>query len=85
MTLRPEGGEGCRVDATFDALEAFEREADERGVSMAALALAWLLHVPELTAIVVGPNDVGQLRPVVDALDIRLEAGDHARIGRLFS
>jgi aryl-alcohol dehydrogenase-like predicted oxidoreductase len=85
MTLRPEGGEGYRVDATFDALEAFEREADERGISMAALALAWLLHVPELTAIVVGPNDVGQLRPVVDALDIRLEAGDHARIGRLFS
>jgi aryl-alcohol dehydrogenase-like predicted oxidoreductase len=85
MTLRPEGGEGYRVDATFDALEAFEREANERRVSMAALALAWLLHVPELTAIVVGPNDVGQLRPVVDALDIRLEAGDHARIGRLFS
>ena len=85
MTLRPEGGEGYRVDATFDALEAFEREANERRVSMAALALAWLLHVPELTAIVVGPNDVVQLRPVVEALDIRLEAGDHARIGRLFS
>ena len=85
MTLRPEGGEGYRVDATFDALEAFEREASERRVSMAALALAWLLHVPELTAIVVGPNDVVQLRPVVEALDIRLEAGDHARIGRLFS
>ena len=85
MTLRPEGGEGYRTDATFDALEAFEREAQTRGVSMAALALAWLLHVPELTAIVVGPNDVAQLAPVRDALDIRLDADEHARIGALFA
>jgi aryl-alcohol dehydrogenase-like predicted oxidoreductase len=85
MTLRPEGGEGYRTDATFDALEALEREAQARGVSMAALALAWLLHVPELTAIVVGPNDVAQLAPVRDALDIRLDGDEHARIGGLFA
>jgi aryl-alcohol dehydrogenase-like predicted oxidoreductase len=85
MTLRPEGAEGYRTDATFDALEAFEREAQGRGVSMAALALAWLLHVPELTAIVVGPSEVPQLRPVVEALEIRLDADEHARIGALFS
>ena len=85
MTLRPEGGEGYRTDATFAALEAFERDAQTRGVSMAALALAWLLHVPELTAIVVGPNDVAQLTPVRDALDIRLDADEHARIGALFA
>jgi aryl-alcohol dehydrogenase-like predicted oxidoreductase len=85
MTLRPEGGEGYRTDATFAALEAFERAAQTRGVSMAALALAWLLHVPELTAIVVGPNDVAQLTPVRDALDIRLDADEHARIGALFA
>ena len=85
MTLRPEGGEGYRTDATFTALEAFECDAQTRGVSMAALALAWLLHVPELTAIVVGPNDVAQLTPVRDALDIRLDADEHARIGALFA
>jgi 1-deoxyxylulose-5-phosphate synthase len=85
MTLRPEGGEDYRTDATFDALEAFAREAQERGVSMAALALAWLLQVPELTAITVGPNDVAQLAPVREALDIRLDPDDHARIGALFS
>jgi aryl-alcohol dehydrogenase-like predicted oxidoreductase len=85
MTLRPEGGEGYRNDATFDALEALEREAEARGVSMAALALAWLLHVPELTAVVVGPNDVAQLAPVRDALAIRLDADEQARIGGLFA
>jgi aryl-alcohol dehydrogenase-like predicted oxidoreductase len=85
MTLRPEGGERYRTDATFDALEAFEREAHERGASTTALALAWLLRVPELTAIVVGPNGVAQLQPVIEALAIRLEPDEHARIGALFA
>jgi aryl-alcohol dehydrogenase-like predicted oxidoreductase len=84
MTLRPEGSEHYRTDATFDALDALGREAEERGVSMAALALAWLLHVPELTAIVVGPNTVEQLAPVIEALDVPLDDDEHARIGALF-
>ena len=85
MTLRPEGGEGYRTDATFDALEAFEREAKERGLSMAALALAWLLHISDVTAVVVGPNTVDQLAPVRDALEVRLDSDEHARIGALFA
>jgi aryl-alcohol dehydrogenase-like predicted oxidoreductase len=85
MTKRPEGSERYRTDATFDALEALEREATGYGVSMAALALAWLLHVPELTAVVAGPNDVGQLAPVREALDVRLSPADLARIGALFA
>ena len=52
---------------------------------MAGLALAWILHVPEVTAVVVGPNDVGQLAPVREALDVRLSASDHARLGALFA
>jgi aryl-alcohol dehydrogenase-like predicted oxidoreductase len=85
MTLRPEGSEGYRSDATFDALETLEREAEDRGVSMAALALAWLLHVPDVTAVVVGPNTVAQLAPVREALDVRLAGDDHDRLGALFA
>ncbi len=85
MTLRPEGGEGYRNDTTFDALEALEQEARGRDVSMAALALAWLLHVPELTAVVVGPNTVEQLEPVREALEIRLGPEEHRKIGALFA
>ena len=85
MTMRPEGSEHYRTAGTFDALEAFEREATDRGVSMAALAIAWLLHVPELTAIVVGPNNVEQLAPVREALDVRLSQPDQDRIGALFA
>jgi aryl-alcohol dehydrogenase-like predicted oxidoreductase len=85
MTTRPEGVAGYQTEATFDALDELAAEASTRGVSMAALALAWLLHVPEVTAIVVGPNTVDQLAPVADALEVRLSASDHARIGGLFA
>ncbi len=84
MTLRPEGSEGYRTAGTFDALEALEATAEEHGVSMAGLALAWLLHLPELTAIVVGPNTVDQLAPVREALGLRLDEDAVRRIGGLF-
>jgi 1-deoxyxylulose-5-phosphate synthase len=85
MTLRPEGSEHYRTGATFDALEALEDEARARGVAMAALAIAWLLHVPEITAVVVGPNTVEQLAPVRDALEIRLTEAEQERLGALFA
>ena len=84
MTVRPEGSEGYWADATFDALEELEREAAERGVSMAGLSIAWLLRVPEVAAVVVGPNDVEQLAPVREALEIHLDEREWAEIERLF-
>ena len=84
MTVRPEGAEGYRTEATFDALEALERESTGHGASMAALALAWLLHTPEITAIVVGPSTVEQLAPVREALEITFDEDERARLGGVF-
>jgi aryl-alcohol dehydrogenase-like predicted oxidoreductase len=84
MTQRPEGYRRFENDATFDALEAFEREALGRGVSMAGLALAWLLRVAEVTAIVVGPTTAEQLEPVREALSLELSAEEQAHLGGLF-
>jgi len=85
MTQRPDGYRDYETSATFDALEAFEREARERGISMAGLALAWLLGVPEMTAVVVGSNRVEQLEPVREALTVRLSTHEHAHVGGLFA
>lgn len=84
MTLRPEGSEGYQTDATFDALEAFERAASARGVSMAALAIAWLLHLPEITAVVVGPSRLEHLAPVSEALGITLDDDERDALERIF-
>ena len=84
MTQRPAGYRKYEADAVFDALEAFEAKAEERGVSMVTLALAWLLGVPEVTAVVVGPTRAEQLDPVREALSLHLGADEHADLRGLF-
>jgi 1-deoxyxylulose-5-phosphate synthase len=85
MTQRPDGYRRYEDDTVFDALEAFEREALGRGVSMAGLAIAWLLGVPEVTGIVVGPTRAEHLEPVREALALDLGADEHEHLGGLFS
>jgi aryl-alcohol dehydrogenase-like predicted oxidoreductase len=71
MTMRPGPYEHLQSDAVFDLLEDLERQAKERGTTMAALALAWLLANPVVTAVIVGPRTPAQLEPALAAL--RLE------------
>ncbi|HET9437928.1 MAG TPA: aldo/keto reductase [Gaiellaceae bacterium] len=85
MTQRPDGYRRFESEATFDALEALEREALGHGVSMAGLALAWLLGAPGVTAIVVGPTRVEQLEPVREALALELTRDEHTHVGGLFA
>jgi aryl-alcohol dehydrogenase-like predicted oxidoreductase len=85
MTQRPEPYEGFLQDRVFDALEALERMAAERGLSMAGLALAWLLAEPRLTSVVVGPTRPEHLEPVREALAQPLDASERDELSRLFA
>ena len=84
MTQRPDGYRRFESDAVFDALEALAREALERGVSRAGLAIAWLLGVPEVSAVIVGPTCVHHLEPVREALALELSDDDLAHMRGLF-
>lgn len=84
MTQRPDPYEEYRTDRVFDALEALEAEAVDRGVSMAGLALAWLLAQPEVTGIVVGPGRAEHLAPAVEALGLTLTTSDMSRLTEVF-
>ena len=68
MTLRPGPYEHFREPAVFDQLEELERRAAEEGTTMAALAIAWLLANPLVTAVIVGPRRPAQLEPALEAL-----------------
>ncbi len=85
MTQRPDVYAELIDDRVFDALEGLEALAAERGVSMAALSLAWLLANPLLGAVVIGPGRPDQLAPVAQALAHPLTQAERERIAELFA
>jgi aryl-alcohol dehydrogenase-like predicted oxidoreductase len=85
MTLRPEPYEHLRTDRTFDALDAFARLAAERETSPAALAVAWVLAQPQVTAVVVGPRRPEQLAPALEAVELDLSPVEREVLTGLFT
>jgi aryl-alcohol dehydrogenase-like predicted oxidoreductase len=84
MATRPEGYEHLRTERTFAALDALAESAAARGVSGGALALAWVLAQPDVTAMVVGPRRPEHLDTAVQALDVELTPGEAAELAALF-
>jgi aryl-alcohol dehydrogenase-like predicted oxidoreductase len=68
MTLRPEPYADLGTEETFVALDALASRAQARGISMAGVAIAWLLSDPRIAQVVIGPNRPDQLLPVTEAL-----------------
>lgn len=84
LELRGDGLRALMTDRMFAALDGLAERAGDHGVSMAGLALAWLLHVPEVTAIVVGPGREEHLAPVREAFGITLTDDERAALERMF-
>jgi len=55
--------------------------AGKRGVSMARIALAWLLHQPGVTSPIVGASRMEHLEEAVKALEIELTAEEQKALG----
>ena len=62
------------ANADWPIVDVVERIANERGVSMAQIALAWVLSKRDVTAPIVGATKVQHLTDDVAALDITLSA-----------
>ena len=84
MTLRPEPYRHLESGAVFRALAALADEARARQVEMSALALAWVLNHPRMSAAIVGPRRPSHLDAALAALAIELSPEDLARLGALF-
>ena len=85
MTLRPEPYRHFANDAVFRALTAFSAAARSRGVEMSALALAWVLHHPQMNATIVGPRRPAQLDAALLALEIKLSPQERADLTEIFA
>ena len=64
----------------YDIIETLVEIGDAHGVTAAEVALAWLLHRPAVTSVVIGANTEAQLRTNLKAADLKLTAEDMARL-----
>ena len=80
MTQRPEPYRALVTGRTFDALERLQAMASARGMSLAGLALAWLLADERVTQVVIGPGRPEHLAPVREALMYPLSPEERAAV-----
>jgi aryl-alcohol dehydrogenase (NADP+) len=68
---------------TWDVVEAVREIADERGISMAQVALAWLLDRPAVSSVILGARTVAQLEDNLGTADLHLTADETARLDKV--
>ena len=67
----------------FDAVDALKRVADEAGMSLTTMAVAWVLAQPWVTSPIIGASRPDQLDATVAALDVTLDAGLLAKLNEM--
>ena len=69
-----------RLDRAYDVIDVMEGIAADRGVSVAQIALAWLMHQRHVTSVIVGAKRIAQLDDNVGATEVILTASDLAEL-----
>ncbi|HEU4969684.1 aldo/keto reductase [Sphingomonas sp.] len=67
-------------DRAWDVIDAMKPIAETRGVSVARIALAWLLHQRAVSSVIVGAKRVDQLADNIAATEIDLTADELAKL-----
>jgi aryl-alcohol dehydrogenase-like predicted oxidoreductase len=73
-----------QVEQNRDKLQAYEELCEEIGEPPAAVALAWLLENPAVTAPIIGPRTMEQLKESFRALEIELSDDVLERLDQIF-
>ena len=67
-------------DRAWDVIDVLRPMAETRGVSVAQIALSWLLHQPVVTSVIVGAKRPDQLEDNIASTSVELSAADLAAI-----
>ena len=70
-------------DRAFECIDAMRAIADARGVSVARVALAWVLQRPFVMSVIIGAKTVAQLDDNLAATEITLEAAELETLDRV--
>ena len=68
------------LERAYDCIDAMRPIAQAHGVSVAQIALAWLLHQPQVTSVIVGAKRPEQLIDNLAATNVRLTDDDLAAL-----
>jgi aryl-alcohol dehydrogenase-like predicted oxidoreductase len=66
----------------YDLIDVMKPIAQAHGVSVAQVALAWLLHQPHVTSVIIGAKTRAQLDDNLAAADLKLTADELAALDR---
>jgi len=72
-----------RLPEYYQVTDRFVAHAQARGLKPAALAVAWVMSHPAITAPIIGARHVGQWEDSLAALDVRMTPGWRAEITTL--
>lgn len=70
-------------ERAFDVVDAMRPMAESRGVSVAQIALGWLLHQPQVTSVIVGAKRPEQLADNIAATAVKLTAAELEAIDKV--
>ncbi len=64
----------------YDAVEALDALAKEKGATIPQLGLAWLLAQPGVTSVIIGANKMAQLEDNLKAVEVQLSTAEVERL-----
>jgi aryl-alcohol dehydrogenase-like predicted oxidoreductase len=67
----------------YDCIDVMRSIADKRDVSVAQIALAWLLHQQAVTSVIIGAKKIEQLDDNIGATDVKLDADELAALDKV--
>src|SRR5208282_4755414 len=68
------------TDRTWAVIDAVQKIAEDRGVSMAEVALAWVIGRPAVSSTILGARTLSQLETNLRAADLHLTAAETAAL-----
>jgi aryl-alcohol dehydrogenase-like predicted oxidoreductase len=71
------------IERAYDSIDTMRGIAEAKGVSVAQIALAWLLHQEVVTSVIIGAKRVEQLDDNIAATAVHLSAGELAALDQV--
>ncbi|MCF6406176.1 aldo/keto reductase [Chitinophaga filiformis] len=68
------------TERAFNILDVLQEMAAEKGSTVAQLSLAWLLHQPAVTSVIIGANNLSQLDDNLQSVNVQFTAEELQRL-----